>query len=358
MGAYAVGEEGEEEIAARSNEAKSTGPLTLQETARLEVLRKEYPFESLADWLRYEEPARKLPAPPLGREAEKRLTSNDGGMFQVSDYNLRTKSLEVLHSENVAEFIRRDGAGVSRVMSFDPRPGYLPKPKYDPVLFAKLSPLSAEEEAIPASPYLKGEFPLAASGLAASPPLMPRRADVDAFHQASVQSFANPFGFGLVKSRERVAGFSSHQMGPFLIAPRNDAHPSPAPKADAPPEPFDPSKHWRIARLELVSLLKHETPRVYLSDHLPRMEELSSANAPTRALDDFETAALKLLREGEELRTSSTPNRIEMLGAVRAGNQCLTCHEVPRGTLLGAFSYELRRDPPIKIAPPPPAVVQ
>jgi hypothetical protein len=104
--------------------------------------------------------------------------------------------------------------------------------------------------------------------------------------------------------------------------------------------------------------LKHETPRVYESDHLPRMEELSSATAKTRELGKFEAAALQKLLEGEEIHTAGTPNRIEMLGAVRASKQCLQCHEVPRGTLLGAFSYELRRDPPIKIAPEPPAAVQ
>jgi hypothetical protein len=88
------------------------------------------------------------------------------------------------------------------------------------------------------------------------------------------------------------------------------------------------------------------------------MEELSSATAKTRPLVEFETAALAKLFEGEEIQTISTPNRIEMLGAVRASKQCMQCHEVPRGTLLGAFSYELRRDPPIKIAPAPPALVQ
>jgi hypothetical protein len=31
-----------------------------------------------------------------------------------------------------------------------------------------------------------------------------------------------------------------------------------------------------------------------------------------------------------------------MLGAVRAGNDCLQCHNGPRGKLLGAFSYEFR----------------
>jgi hypothetical protein len=33
-----------------------------------------------------------------------------------------------------------------------------------------------------------------------------------------------------------------------------------------------------------------------------------------------------------------------MFGALRAGNDCTKCHSVPIGTVLGAFSYELRRE--------------
>jgi hypothetical protein len=47
-----------------------------------------------------------------------------------------------------------------------------------------------------------------------------------------------------------------------------------------------------------------------------------------------------------------------MLGSLRAQKQCLECHRVPHGSLLGAFSYELRRDPPIKVAAPGTGEVQ
>jgi hypothetical protein len=36
-----------------------------------------------------------------------------------------------------------------------------------------------------------------------------------------------------------------------------------------------------------------------------------------------------------------------MFGAVRAAKQCLKCHFVQRGELLGAFSYVLDRTMPI-----------
>ena len=74
---------------------------------------------------------------------------------------------------------------------------------------------------------------------------------------------------------------------------------------------------------------------------------------------DARTAAsLKKLVDGQDLETASTPNRIEMLGSLRATKQCTQCHQVPSGTLLGAFSYELRRDPPIKVAVPGTGAVQ
>ena len=36
-----------------------------------------------------------------------------------------------------------------------------------------------------------------------------------------------------------------------------------------------------------------------------------------------------------------------MLGSLRATKECLQCHRVEHGALLGAFSYELLRDPQI-----------
>ena len=36
---------------------------------------------------------------------------------------------------------------------------------------------------------------------------------------------------------------------------------------------------------------------------------------------------------------------IRMLGSVQAASQCIGCHSVKRGTLLGAFSYILLRTP-------------
>lgn len=100
---------------------------------------------------------------------------------------------------------------------------------------------------------------------------------------------------------------------------------------------------WQLSKLELVSLLKSPTPRVYLSRNLPNMKEL--ANARTRELNKFEAESLAKLRSGEHLLIESDHAEIRMLGSVRAASQCVDCHSVKRGTLLGAFSYVLHRVP-------------
>jgi hypothetical protein len=85
---------------------------------------------------------------------------------------------------------------------------------------------------------------------------------------------------------------------------------------------------------------------MYVSENLPRMEELKSA--PTRNLSAFEQDGLKALRGGEDLVVDSHLNQIRMVGSIRATKACMKCHEVNRGELLGAFSYLLQRDPPVE----------
>jgi len=100
---------------------------------------------------------------------------------------------------------------------------------------------------------------------------------------------------------------------------------------------------WKIERLELASLLKFDEPRVYVLDHLLRMDQLSSEDVPTRALDAFEKESLEELRTDEDLVIREENGVHRMLGSLRAAKQCLECHSVERGELLGAFSYVLRR---------------
>jgi len=125
--------------------------------------------------------------------------------------------------------------------------------------------------------------------------------------------------------------------------------------------PEDPL--WRTRALQLVSLLKHDPPAVY-EDRAPAKwqwelsrQELSRkrnpSNAPqdlkmpTRALDSIETESLEKLRAGTErvIAWNHQHQRLQMLGAIRAKDRCLKCHDVAKGELLGAFTFWIEELP-------------
>ncbi len=137
--------------------------------------------------------------------------------------------------------------------------------------------------------------------------------------QTSIVEFAHPRGFGYFKDRRHVAGFDPHR---FV---RN------IPSAD---------EKWEIQRLELVSLLLHEEPAIYVSERLPAMNQVHST--PTRPADRFERLGLDAMGRGEDLFVSEADDGLRMLGAIRSAKQCVVCHGGRRGDLLGAFSYRLK----------------
>lgn len=71
------------------------------------------------------------------------------------------------------------------------------------------------------------------------------------------------------------------------------------------------------------------------------MEALKGAKV--RPLSEFEADALAKLRKGEDLVTDAAEREVRMVGSLRATKQCLQCHDVKRGDLLGCFSYDLVR---------------
>jgi len=155
------------------------------------------------------------------------------------------------------------------------------------------------------------------------------------YHFNSENTFASAPSLGYIKSRGQVAGFQPHglsfiqRLSTFKRRPWYTRA----------------NELWAVHRMELVSLLKHETPGVYVSRNVPRMEDLRDAEV--RPLNDFETPSLKKLIDGEDVAVSASLNRIQMLGLLRATKECQQCHSVEHGALLGVFSYELLRDPQI-----------
>jgi hypothetical protein len=147
--------------------------------------------------------------------------------------------------------------------------------------------------------------------------------NLEKLHQAGVLDFIHPAGLGFFKDRRHVAGFEPHHF------------------SKQPP----PAYAWELQTLDLIGLAKHEEPVAYVSDNLPRMDELR--HAPTRPLDAFEQAGLEALRKGEDLFVVDIAAGRRMLGSIRCVEQCARCHGAERGDLLGAFSYTLIQAPRI-----------
>jgi hypothetical protein len=98
---------------------------------------------------------------------------------------------------------------------------------------------------------------------------------------------------------------------------------------------------WEIKSLDLVGLIMHETPMVYISEKLPMMKDL--AHRPTREMDVFEMEGLEELMAGKDMYIRAKDETIRVLGPVRASKACLKCHsDAKDGDMLGAFSYTLR----------------
>jgi|GEM_PF-5165402 len=135
--------------------------------------------------------------------------------------------------------------------------------------------------------------------------------------------FLNPATFGWEVAPKQVAGFEPH------------AFRFPVPKVTVKSEVF------ALRRLELIGLLMSDEPRVYVLEHLPRMDQIVESEVPTRPLNEFESSALQKLMEGEDLVVDEQPDRITMVGALRSFESCAKCHGSRVGELLGAFSYEL-----------------
>lgn len=237
-----------------------------------------------------------LPVATGHRLAEMETLIEDKEQSWPSSY--RKTPLRQIHEDTVQIFVNQQGFGVTRGSG----------------LRERLLKKGIRQE----SPIPQPGTPSPSPWVPSSPQSKQEASDsLRSLHKASVLDFVNPAGFGYVKDRQRVAGFLEHQISEMPEAPTV----------------------WGLQRLDLIGLLLHEKPIAYVSENLPRMQELKTA--PMRDLDEFESAGLLALRRGEELFICETGEERRMLGAIRAARQCLACHEAERGDLLGAFSYRM-----------------
>ena len=287
-------------------------------------VRRTYPLESLAERLSYKldraklvEPGR---TPPDGRlEQQSSIASLIPLEEEIQRFSNpgRATTLAYAHASQVQQFIDSQGLGVARMRG--PNPYHLRPSRGQG---DRLAGIRAESPPSSSSAEKNQE----------SPPITTQRRsalDLEPLHISSIVDFVNPAGFGWVKDIDQVAGFEPHAFSklPLLMPASGEAN-----------------ERWLTTRVELVSLLKHDEPMVYVSSQLPKMDELTTA--PVRPLDVFEVQSLAKLREGEPLAIEATDNRIRMLGPILALQQCQLCHTAERGEMLGAFSYEFLRDPP------------
>jgi hypothetical protein len=273
---------------------------------RLRAMRKEYAPVPVTPRLAYEDRGSIAPAAALALSAE---VVRDLDQRDLNRYNLawRDQELARLHNRQYEKFIRAIGFGIGRMASI-PSAEQLRRPPLRDIPFNW--PLRGAD----AGPYRDWGDQYS----------MTERASIDFIHVASRDDFLHPEGFGAeVGADDLRAGFIPHAFH------------------EQPTTVFADPKTWTLKRLELVSLLKFDEPRVYVLDHLPRMDQLTGDDVPTRPLDEFETAALAQLRTAQDVVIDAAATPLRMLGSLRAANECLDCHSVQRGELLGAFTYFL-----------------
>lgn len=291
---------------------------------RQRVLLERYPVENLASRLEYESVTLADPKSTFvataskGRTLSPTLLARLDSSNHVKDNWRRSEALKELHQRNATEFFKRPKNGISRM------PTLAQIVDWD---------YASDKQTLTLSTGDSGSFVIIDGKTMRSKPLtsiesdlqlaVPTRGALLQFHDSESGRFADSNLSGWVVKRQQAVGFVSHR---FL----SQIAPIKTPEADL---------VWSIVRLELVSLLKHQEARVYISKELPQLERLK--DVPTRPLNDFEEQALAKLWHDEDVVIAEEQRNIRMLGSLRAQKECIQCHSVKHGQLLGAFSYEL-----------------
>jgi len=284
---------------------------------RLVGERLQSPPVSLAGRLAYEE---RINRKTSGKSALTPVPSSATSMWSVLDGTIarrylmspRATLLSQLHRATAERFVRAPGFGISRM----PAIRWDELPELDDI---ELEPSGGSRSRLKLSDLVMYFAPPDEKIVRGLPPLLQ-------LHYLGYLDFLDPYYYGGRGRRAKeFVGFVEHAFHTTV----NE-------------EPAG-AGIWPVVvkRLELVSLWRFETPRVYRLGHLPRMDQLRHDRVRTRPLDGFESKALGQLAKGRDVIISTRGPTIRMLGALRAVTTCLECHDVDRGDLLGAFSYEL-----------------
>ena len=254
------------------------GEKPVDKVAVVERLRKKYPYESLIERLSYETSARRT-APKLSDSAAKRLAAKDKQFSEATAKGMhyramRAESLRMLHEEEVKTFVGKPGAGLARMPV--PGPSYLPQSERRHLPLADADMLQPDFD-------VAVTLPAKQTDAANRRIYLPSIESMQHYHFNSENTFASAPSLGYIKSRNQVAGFQPHGLSFIQRLSTFKRRPW-----------YTRAKElWAVHRMELVSLLKHETPGVYVSRNVPRMEDLRDGEV--RPLNDFETPSLKKL---------------------------------------------------------------
>ena len=315
-----------------------------------------YPFQSLEDRLAFDGPGRKRVDRSFPTEnielAKWKPLYNTAPVAKIppatlatlmteerlvrEEYFQRTQALAALHNLEVRKFVSNPGFGRARLVN--------------PVFLKTQEP--------PVKDWSEGDrgaaVTLPRSGTFFTPnpdkkgPTLPSIFALSHFHADTAHAFARPDSWGLVKDKKQVAGFTPHTMEyiPGGHARRRYDLDNPTKNKDGKITGYPLVERWAVRKVELVGLLVNESPVVYLNadDKLPTMAAVKDAK--TRELTHFEKDGLKDLAAGKDtVFVAATTNQVHMVGAIRMGEACMKCHEGKQGDLLGAFTYDLVRDP-------------
>lgn len=270
-------------IALAADETPSNGPAQPQPGQR--EIAKTLPVQEAPEQ-RVAPAVAKVVEPAKPQEAPKKAPPH--GQSHDRQEKLLALMAQHLHAEAYQRFISQPGMGMSRMV---PTLRVLPREW-------KMPQWTSEE-------------------LAKEPPPLPGAKDLSFIHALSLKNF------GASNTRteaERRADQEKEMQASHLKKELN----------------------WEIKSLDLVGLVMHETPVVYVSDKIPDMKDLKKK--PTREMDVFESEGLEELASGKGLYIRSKEGTIRVLGPIHAGKTCLKCHgDAKEGDLLGAFSYTLRQ---------------
>ena len=229
----------------------------------------------------------------------------------MQNYFSRISQLRNLHNAQVESFIKSSGFGVGRMGP------HLPY-RWDK-LGTQLQDIPFDSEDANARDR-SGELNFLKKTLRA---IANESNDHRGFHFQRLHDFLYPGFYGWVDANGERLGFVPHA---FHVSTDGFSNAAIAKK---------------LKRMELVSMLKYEQPRVYVLDHMPRMDQLSQANVLTRDLNAFESRALAQLKNNQVLFSErQNDGKTLALGAIVTLESCTDCHTTQVGEMLGAFSYQ------------------